>query len=74
MNRIEIAPDGDDHFRVRADDNGVEYVIVELGDAERTVTLYYRLEHFIEVADSFAGYADAIVTAKAKQGGLPKSP
>jgi hypothetical protein len=65
MNLIEIAPEGEMKVGTFTDDNGVEYAAVELGDAENAVRLYYRLEHFVHVADHLRAVADAIVKDKA---------
>jgi hypothetical protein len=65
MNLIEIAPNGEMKVGTFTDDDGIEFVAVELGDAERAIRLYYRLEHFVHVADHVRAVADKIVEDKA---------
>lgn len=65
MKLIEIAPEGELKVGTFTDDDGIEYTAVELGDAETTIRIYYRLEHFVRVADHLAGCADQIVKDKA---------
>lgn len=74
MSLIDIAPNGEMKVGTFTDDDGIEYVAVELGDTETTIRIYYRLEHFVRVADHLAGCADQIVKDKACDAPWPGQP
>lgn len=64
MNMIEIAPDGPMMVGTFKDEDGLDYVALETGDAERTVRLYYRLESFVYMSDYLREVADKLLRDK----------
>lgn len=65
MDRIEIAPDGEMIITPFTDMDGVAYVMIDLQDDETALRLYYRVEHFVRVADELRTIGDALVDHQA---------
>ena len=69
MEIIEFSHDGALEVGRGFDDDGVEYICLKFDEADRRreLRLYYRVEHFVAVADHLRSIADELVAGAARE-------
>ncbi|KZY93138.1 MAG: hypothetical protein CL950_13235 [Erythrobacter sp.] len=69
MEIIDFIHDGDLEIGLSTDDDGTDVVCLRFDEADRRreLRLYYRVEHFVAVADHLRSVADRLVHAAATE-------